>query len=100
VVLGFVIAGVIHAVVNKDAVARYLGGNLVLGTIRGATIDVVTLLCCCSAIPTAMALYCAGSRCGPACAFLIATPCFNGYGLIALLVFLSPAMALAVAGWR
>ena len=98
VVLGFVVAGVINAVVNKDAVARYLGGNLVLANILGATIGVVTLLCCCSAIATAMALYRAGSRRGPACAFLIATPCFNWYGLIALLIVLSPAVALAVAG--
>jgi uncharacterized protein len=98
VVLGFVVAGVINAVVNKDAVARYLGGNLVLATLLGATIGVITPLCCCSAIPTAMALYRAGSRRGPACAFLIATPWFNWYGLTALVIFLGPRVALAVAG--
>ncbi len=98
VVLGFVVAGVINAVVNKDAVARYLGGNLVLSNLLGATIGVVTPLCCCSAIPTAMALYRAGSRRGPACAFLIATPWFNWYGLAALVIFLGPRVALAVAG--
>jgi len=90
VVLGFVVAGVINAVVNKAAVARYLGGNLVLSNLLGATIGVVTPLCCCSAIPTAMALYRAGSRRGPACAFLIATPWFNWYGLAALVIFLGP----------
>jgi len=98
VVLGFVVAGVINAVVNKEAVARYLGGNLVLSNLLGATIGVVTPLCCCSAIPTAMALYRAGSRRGPACAFLIATPWFNWYGLTALVIFLGPRVALAVAG--
>jgi len=98
VVLGFVVAGVINAVVNKEAVARYLGGNLVLSNLLGATIGVVTPLCCCSAIPTAMALYRAGSRRGPACAFLIATPWFNWYGLAALVIFLGPRVALAVAG--
>ena len=97
VVLGFVVAGVINAVVNKDAVARYLGGNLVLSNLLGATIGVVTPLCCCSAIPTAMALYRAGGRRGPACAFLIATPWFNWYGLAALVIFLGPRVALAVA---
>ena len=98
VVLGFVVAGVINAVVNKDAVARYLGGALALSNLRGATIGVVTPLCCCSAIPTALALSRAGSRRGPACAFLIATPWFNWYGLAALVIFLGPRVALAVAG--
>jgi uncharacterized protein len=98
VLLGFVVAGVINAVVNKDAVARYLGGNLVLANLLGSTIGVVTPLCCCSAIPTAMALYRAGSRRGPACAFLIATPWFNWYGLTALIIFLGPRVALAIAG--
>ncbi len=98
VVLGFVVAGVINAAVNKEAVARYLGGNLVLSNLLGATIGVVTPLCCCSAIPTAMTLYRAGSRRGPACAFLIATPWFNWYGLAALVIFLGPRVTLAVAG--
>jgi uncharacterized membrane protein YraQ (UPF0718 family) len=97
VVLGFVVAGIIAAVVNKDVVARYLGsGNLILANVLGATIGVVTPLCCCSAIPTAMALYRAGSRRGPSCAFLIATPWFNWYGLAALVIFLGPRVAIAV----
>ncbi len=45
-----------------------------------------------------MALYRVGSRRGPACAFLIATPWFNWYSLAALVIFLGPRMALAVAG--
>jgi uncharacterized protein len=98
VVVGFVVAGVINAVVNKEAVARYLGGSPVVANLLGATIGIVTPLCCCSAIPTAMALYRAGSRRGPACAFLIATPWFNWYGLTALLLFLGPRATLAVAG--
>ena len=99
IVLGFVVAGVITAVINKEAVARHLGGrNVLLSNLLGATIGVVTPLCCCSAIPTAMALYRAGSRRGPACAFLIATPWFNWYGLAALVIFLGPRVAVAVAG--
>jgi len=98
VVLGFAAAGVINAVVNKEAVARYLGSNLILSSLLGATIGVVTPLCCGSVIPTAMALYRAGGRRGPACAFLIATPWFNWYGQAALVIFLRPCVALAVAG--
>jgi uncharacterized membrane protein YraQ (UPF0718 family) len=98
VVVGFVVAGVINAMVNKEAAARYLGSSPVVANLLGATIGIVTPLCCCSAIPTAMALYHAGSRRGPACAFLIATPWFNWYGLAALLLFLGPRTTLAVAG--
>lgn len=98
VLVGFVVAGVIDAVVNKAAVVRYLGSSLLGANLLGALIGIVTPLCCCSAIPTAMALYRAGSRRGPACAFLISTPWFNWYGLTALLIFLGPPVALAVAG--
>jgi uncharacterized protein len=98
VVLGFVVAGIIDAVINKAAIAHYLGGSLIDANLVGATIGIVTPLCCCSAIPTAMALYRAGSRRGRACAFLIATPWFNWYGLTALLIFLRPTGTLAVAG--
>jgi uncharacterized membrane protein YraQ (UPF0718 family) len=97
VLIGFVIAGLLDAVVNKQAVVRYLGGNIVTSNLLGATIGVVTPLCCCSAIPTALTLYRAGSRKGPACAFLIATPWFNWYGLTALVIFLGVRVSLAIA---
>ncbi|MGI8551187.1 MAG: permease [Dehalococcoidia bacterium] len=97
VLVGFVVAGVINAVVNKEAIVRYLGHNLFVSNLLGATIGVVTPLCCCSAIPTALTLYRAGSRRGPACAFLIATPWFNWYGLTALAIFLGMRVTLAIA---
>ena len=43
-VLGFV--GLFHAVVNTRAVARYLGGNVVLSNLLGTTTGIVTPLCC------------------------------------------------------
>jgi uncharacterized protein len=87
-VLGFFIAGVLNAVVNKAAVARHLGGNIVGATALAATWGFLMPLCCCAGIPTALTLYRSGSRRGPACAFLIAVPWFNWYGLTALVVFL------------
>ena len=90
-VVGFFLAGVINAMVNKQAVASHLRGNVLAANALAATWGFVMPLCCCSGIPTALTLYRAGSRRGPACAFLIAVPWFNWYGLIALTVFL---------GWR
>lgn len=37
VLIGFVIAGVLDAVINKLAVVRYLGGNLISSNLLGAT---------------------------------------------------------------
>ncbi len=90
-ILGFFVAGILNAVVNKAAVARHLGGSLVGANALAATWGFVMPLCCCSGIPTALTLYRSGSRRGPACAFLIAVPWFNWYGLTALVIFL---------GWR
>lgn len=90
-VLGFFVAGLINAVVNKAAVARHLGGNIVAANALAATWGFLMPLCCCSGIPTALTLYRSGSHRGPACAFLIAVPWFNWYGLTALIIFL---------GWR
>lgn len=89
--LGFFLAEVMNAVVNKQAVADRLGRNLLGANALAATCGFLTPLCCCSAIATALTLFRVGSRRGPACAFLIAVPWFNWYGLTALVVFL---------GWR
>jgi uncharacterized protein len=90
-VLGFFVAGIINAVVNKAEVARHLAGNVVAANALAATWGFLMPLCCCSGIPTALTLYRSGSHRGPACAFLIAVPWFNWYGLTALVIFL---------GWR
>lgn len=90
-VLGFFVAGILNAIVNKAAVARHLGGSIVGANALAATWGFLMPLCCCSGIPTALTLYRSGSHRGPACAFLIAVPWFNWYGLTALVIFL---------GWR
>jgi uncharacterized protein len=95
--LGFFLAGIINAVVNKKMVASRLGGNAFGANALAAVWGFVTPLCCCSGIPTALTLYRAGCRRGPACAFLIAVPWFNWYGLTALVIFLGWQGGLAVS---
>ncbi|HLW49022.1 MAG TPA: permease [bacterium] len=90
-VLGFFVVGILNAVVNKAAIARHLGGGIVGANALAATWGFLMPLCCCAGIPTALTLYRSGSRRGPVCAFLIAVPWFNWYGLAALVIFL---------GWR
>ena len=89
--LGFFLAGLLNAVLNRGAIVSRLTGNVVVANALAATWGFTMPLCCCSGIPTALTLYRSGSRRGPACAFLIAVPWFNWYGMTALVVFL---------GWR
>ncbi|GEM_PF-5893279 len=96
-VLGFFVAGLLQAVVRPDALRRLVGGGPLRSNLAGATAGFLTPLCCCTAIPTAIELHRATGRRGPACAFLIATPWFNWYGLIALVVFLGWPLAVAIA---
>ena len=65
-VLGFFIAGILNAVVNKAAVVRHLGGSIVGANALAATWGFLMPLCCCSGIPTALTLYRSGSHRGPA----------------------------------
>ncbi len=95
--VGFFLAGVLNAVVNKPALARHLGGSVVRANAVASTWGFLTPLCCCSGVPTAVTLYRSGSRRGPACAFLIAVPWFNWYGLTALVIFLGWRAGLAVS---
>ena len=96
-VLGFFVAGLINAVVNKAAISRHLGGNTVAANALAATWGFLMPLCCCSGIPTALTLYRSGSHRGPACAFLIAVPWFNWYGLTSLVIFLGWQAGLIVS---
>lgn len=94
---GFFFAGILQAVTSPALITRYLSGSLWRANLVGATAGFVAPLCCCTAIPTAVSLWRRGSRAGPACAFLIATPWFNWYALVALWVLLGWRAALAVS---
>jgi len=96
-VFGFLVAGLIQQFVRAQALQRLVSGGVVRANLVGSVIGFVTPLCCCTAIPTAMSLYRQTRRAGPACAFLIATPWFNWYGLSALIIFLGPRIGVAVA---
>ena len=95
--VGFFLAGLINAAINKESVARRLGGNIVWANALASVWGFLTPLCCCSGVPTAMSLYRFSNRRGPTCAFLISVPWFNWYGLTALVVFLGWVPALIVS---
>lgn len=95
-VLGFFVAGLVNAYVRKEAIIQHLGAGGIKSNALASVVGLVTPLCCCSAIPTALSLYRQGAGRGPAAAFLISTPWFNFYGLGSLAVFLGVRVALLV----
>lgn len=72
--LGFLIAGLLHAFVPGRFYARYLSGNNFRSVALAALFGVPLPLCSCGVIPTAMALRREGASKAATVSFLIATP--------------------------
>ena len=72
--LGFLIAGVLHVFVPKRFYARYLSRDNKLSVLWAALLGVPLPLCSCGVIPTAVGLKNEGASKGAVASFLIATP--------------------------
>lgn len=73
-VLGFLIAGVLHAFVPSAVYSRYLAGTGVRSVVTAAAIGVPLPLCSCGVLPTAVSLRRNGASRAATTSFLIATP--------------------------
>lgn len=72
--LGFLLAGVMHAFVPHSIYRKYLGGNSFRSVLNATLLGIPIPLCSCGVIPTAMSLRKEGASKGAAVSFLIATP--------------------------
>lgn len=72
--LGFLLAGVMHAFIPDGWYAKYLSGNTMRSVVNAAVFGVPLPLCSCGVIPTAMSLRREGASKGAVVSFLIATP--------------------------
>ena len=72
--LGFLIAGVLHVFVPKSFYAKYLSRNNRWSVLWAALLGVPLPLCSCGVIPTAVGLKNEGASQGAVASFLIATP--------------------------
>ena len=72
--LGFLIAGVLHVFVPKTFYAKYLSPNNKMSVLWAALLGVPLPLCSCGVIPTAVGLKNEGASKGAVASFLIATP--------------------------
>lgn len=72
--LGFLIAGIMHAFIPNRWYSKYLSGNNFRSVLNAALFGVPLPLCSCGVIPTAMSLRREGASKGAVISFLIATP--------------------------
>lgn len=72
--LGFMIAGLMHAFIPGKLFSKYLAGSSFRSVTNAALFGIPLPLCSCGVIPTAMSLRKEGASKGAAVSFLIATP--------------------------
>jgi uncharacterized membrane protein YraQ (UPF0718 family)/copper chaperone CopZ len=72
--LGFLIAGVLHVLVSPAWVQRHLGGRGIVPVIKATLLGVPLPLCSCGVIPVTAGMYRQGASRGATTGFLLATP--------------------------
>ena len=72
--LGFLIAGLLHAFVPSSIYSRYLAGTGFRSVVTAAMFGIPLPLCSCGVLPTAVALRRSGASRAASTSFLIATP--------------------------
>lgn len=74
ILLGFLIAGLLHVFVNESTLTKHLSGKGWKPVLKAAAIGVPLPLCSCGVLPTAVSLRRQGASPGATTSFLIATP--------------------------
>lgn len=74
ILLGFLLAGVLHAFINPATLSHHLSGKGVGPVVKAALFGIPLPLCSCGVLPTAVSLRRAGASKGATTSFLIATP--------------------------
>lgn len=74
ILLGFVIAGLLHEFVKPSTMARQLSSGGWKSAVKAAAIGVPLPLCSCGVLPTAVGMHNQGASKGATTAFLISTP--------------------------
>ncbi|MDE6098770.1 MAG: permease [Muribaculaceae bacterium] len=74
ILLGFLIAGLMHAFVPERTMARHLSGTGWRPVVKSALIGIPLPLCSCGVLPTAIAMRRGGASRASSTSFLVATP--------------------------
>ncbi len=94
ILLGFLIAGLLHAFVSRETFARHLSGRSLGTVVKAALIGVPLPLCSCGVLPTAIAMRRNGGSRAASSAFLISTPQTGVDSIAATWSLLGPAFAV------
>lgn len=71
---GFLFAGVLHVLVRRELIERWLGRPGIMSVVKASVLGVPMPLCSCSVIPVAAALRKSGASKGATASFLSSTP--------------------------
>lgn len=74
ILLGFILAGMLHLFIRPDTMSRHLSGHGWRPVVKAALLGIPLPLCSCGVLPTAVALRRQGASKGASTSFLIATP--------------------------
>lgn len=93
ILLGFFIAGLLHAFVSPALMSRHLAGSGWKPVVKAALFGIPLPLCSCGVLPTAVSLRRNGASKGATTSFLIATPQTGVDSIAATFSLLGPAFA-------
>lgn len=94
ILLGFLIAGLMHAFIPQQTFARHLSGTGWRAVVKSALIGVPLPLCSCGVLPTAIAMRRNGASRAASTSFLVATPQTGVDSIAATWSLLGPAFAV------
>ncbi len=94
ILLGFLIAGALHAFVSPKLMSRHLSGAGAGAVVKAALLGIPLPLCSCGVLPTAVALRRNGASRAASSSFLIATPQTGVDSIAATYSLLGPAFAV------
>jgi len=92
--IGLFFAGLLHVVFKKDFVAKHLGKDNFLATVKASILGVPLPLCSCGVIPTALYLRRQKASKGSTLSFLISTPQTGVDSVIATYGMMGPVFAV------
>lgn len=92
--LGFLIAGLIKALIPHDWLQKHLGGSSIRSVVKAALIGAPLPLCSCGVVPAALGLRRAGASKAATTAFLISTPETGVDSISITYAFMGPFMAI------
>lgn len=94
ILLGFLIAGMMHAFIPRSTFAHHLSGTGWKAVVKSALIGIPLPLCSCGVLPTAIAMRRNGASKAASTSFLIATPQTGVDSIAATWSLLGPAFAV------